>query len=462
MQVTKKKEDHLKREYQITVPANDIGTAVNQRLTQLSKTVRLPGFRPGKAPLDLVKKNYGQSVMGEVLEAMVEKTSKEAIEKEKLRPALKPRIQIIKFEEGKDLEYKMEFEIYPEVPKVEYGKLKLPQYTVETGEKDVDEAIGRIAEQFKDFAPITDKRASKKGDTVKIDFRGLLEGVAFEGGTAKGVNLTLGSGTFLKDFEEGATGMKAGEEKTIDVTFPADYHNADLAGKKTKFELKVHEILAPKDQPIDDAFAKKLGLKDLATLKEQVKKQLQSEYAQAGRTLQKREMFDQLDRSYPFEVPQQMVDMEIHAIGHQMGVHHHEDGHDHHNPKVSKEEEKYRPLAERRVRLGILLSEIGGLEKLQISPQDISKAVGEQARQFPGQEEKVYQYYREHPEALAEFHGPILEEKVVDFLIGKATLTETKLSAAALQKKLEELEQAEISETTGGSSDKKKKSKKSE
>ncbi len=458
MQVTKKKEDNLKREYHVVVPAGDIQNSINAKLTQLSKTARLPGFRPGKAPMDLIKKNYGTSVMGEVLEQVVETSSQEALKKEKVRPALKPRIEIVSFEEGKDLEYKMALEVYPTVPKVDYAKIKLEKFKTEASSKEVNEALKRIADQFKDYVPLKDARAAKTGDTVRIDFRGLLNGVAFEGGTAKDVRLTLGSGTFLKDFEEGVVGMKSGEEKNINVGFPKDYHKEDLAGQKTVFEIKVHEILEAKEPALDDAFAKKLGVDSLEKIKEQVSKQLGHEYDQAGRTLLKRQLFDSLDGAYKFDVPQQMVDMEIHAIAHQLGFQHGE--HDHNNPTVSKEEEKYRPLAERRVRLGILLSEIGGMEKVQVTPQDISQAVNVQARQFPGQEQRVFEFYQKNPQALAEFHGPILEEKVVDFLIEKATLTETKLSADDLQKKLDELEKAEIAEASGENAGGKKSGKK--
>jgi trigger factor len=448
MQVKQKSANKLSRTYEVKVDAKDIEAVTNQKLAEIGKTVKVPGFRPGKVPLELVKKNYGQRVMGEVLEETVNKTSQEALNQEKIRPALQPKIEITSFEEGKDLEYNMEVDIMPDVPSVDYAKLSVEKLTVEANKDELKDALDRVAEQFKDYTPVETKRAAKKGDTVEVDFIGYLGDEPFEGGSGEDVRLTLGSGTFLKDFEEGVVGAKVGDKLNVDVAFPKDYHKADLAGQKTKFDITVKQLLEETKSEITDEFAKKLGLKDAADLKEKIKEQLESEYVQAARTLMKRELFDKLEAAYNFDVPERMVEMELESIARQLdhSEHKHEEG------ESCGVTDNFRPMAERRVRLGILLAELGHRETIKVEQNDLNNAIMEQARQFPGQEQQVLEYFQKNPNAVQELSGPILEEKVVDFLFGKIKTKETKSTADALKARLDALddEADEMQKAKGG------------
>lgn len=440
MQVTKKKSEKLRHELNVKVPARDIDSKANERLAQIAKTVKMPGFRPGKVPLDLVKKNYGQSIRGEILEKIVNETSNQAILDQKLRPALKPKIEIISFDEGKDLEYSMEIEVFPEIQPLDYTKISLTQYKTTPAEKDVQESLDALAAQAKEFAAV--ERAAKKGDAVRIDFKGFHKDIAFAGGEGKNYRLELGSNSFIPGFEDQLIGTKAGDKKKINVTFPEAYHKEDLAGEPAMFEVTVHEVLEAKKPEINDELAKKFGLESAAKLKEEIGKRLQQEFDTACRTLCKRELFDKLDEKASFEVSEQMVENELNAIWSQMtGHHHHDDGstcdHESHN---TEEKEKFRKTANRRVRLGVLLSETGNKEGIKVDQRELVNAMLEQARQYPGQEAKVIEYYKSRPELLQEFSGPILEEKVVDFILGKVTLEEKPISTDALKAKLETLE----------------------
>ncbi|NDF12460.1 MAG: trigger factor [Proteobacteria bacterium] len=457
MRVTKKKVEKLKHEFNVVIPAKDVKEKIEARLNQIGKSAKIPGFRPGKIPMDILKKNYGQSVMGEVLELLVEQSSKQAFKEQKIKPALQPKIQVVTFEEGKDFEFNMTVEAYPEVPAVKAADIKLNRQKAEAGDAEIKEALERLCSQVKNWEKVD--RAAKKGDATKIDFVGTLNGVAFQGGTGKDVQLELGSGTFLKDFEEGVVGQKAGETRNIPVSFPKNYHSADLAGKTANFAITVNSVLEAKAEIPGDDFAKRLGLESIDKLKEELSKQLNREYDTATRTLLKRDLFDVLEKNYDFEVPEEMVELELKAIAHQMDHSHHNHGPDgtcdvEANPKL-------RPMAVRRVKLGILLSDIGAKEKVEVAQQDITQAVLAEARNYPGQERKVFDYYKNNPERLADFHGPILEEKVVDHLISKASVTEKKISVDDLKKKLDELEkqdEALMEEASAGAKKSEKKS----
>lgn len=452
MRVTKKKVEKLKHEFNVVIPAKDVKEKVESRLNQLGKSAKIPGFRPGKIPMDILRKNYGQSVMGEVLEQMVEQSSKETFKEQKIRPALQPKIQVVQFEEGKDFEFNMTVEAYPEVPAVKFADIKLERQKAEAGDKEIKEALERLCAQVKNWEKV--ERAAKKGDAVKIDFVGTLDGVPFDGGTGKDTQLELGSGTFLVDFEEGVVGAKAGETRNVPVSFPKNYHSANLAGKTASFAITVNGVLEAKAEIPGDDFAKRLGLDSIDKLREELAKQLNREYDTATRTLLKRDLFDVLEESYNFDVPEEMVDLELNAINHQMDHSHH----DHKPGEKCEANPLLRPMAVRRVKLGILLSDIGAKEKIEVSQQDITQAVLAEARNYPGQERKVFEYYKSQPERLADFHGPILEEKVVDFLIGKAATTEKKISIESLKGKLDELEKQDeemVEKASAGAPEKK-------
>ena len=435
MQVKQVSADKLKREYTITVPANDISSKINERLQALGKNAKVAGFRPGKVPPQVIKKQYGKNVMGEVLDQMIQQTSSQALADEGIRPALQPKIEIIgDFEEGKDLEYKMELEILPEIPEVDLSKIKIEKPKANVGDKEIDEALERIARQAKSFNPVD--RKAKKGDAVLIDFKGFVGDEAFEGGEAKGHTLELGSDSFIPGFEDQLVGTKAGDKKDVNVTFPEQYHSDDLAGKEAKFEVTVHEVQEAAPQEVNDELATQLGLESLDKLKEAITEQMNGEIEQACRTKAKKALFDQLYEQYVFDTPEEMTELEFKSIWQQVEQARAADpDSEEFKGKSDKALEKeYREMAERRVRLGILLADIGNKQELTISQQELTNAIMAEARQYPGQEQKVFEHYQEHPEHLEAIRGPLLEEKVVDFILEKVTVKEVETTLEDLQK----------------------------
>lgn len=430
----------LKREYNITVPAGDIAAKVEKKLTEISKTAKLPGFRPGKVPLEIVKKNYGGSVMGEILEQVIDQSSIAAINQEKLKPAFRPNIEIVDFKEGSDLKFKMKLEILPDVPKIDFAKIAIERPKVEVGEGDIAEALDRIAAQMKNFVAVKDGRAAKKGDAVLIDFKGFVDDKAFAGGEAHGHRLQLGSNAFIPGFEDQLIGTKAGDKKDVHVTFPELYHSKDLAGKKAKFEVKIHEVQEESATKIDDEFAKKLGYDNLSALKDAVKAQVEMEVESVCRSDAKKALFDVLDKQVKFNIPEEMMNQEFKAVWGTVE-----------NAKKSTPDapefkgksdddlkKEYREMAERRVRLGIFLADVGVSNSIKVTGDDLNRAVLEEAKNFPGQEQRVFEHYKKHPEQIDALRGPILEDKVVDFLLGKVTVKEKKMSLKELKASKEE------------------------
>ncbi len=424
----------LKRAFNITVNAGDIDLQVDEKLEQISKTLKMPGFRPGKVPMKLVKKNYKKNVMGEVLEDVVKKSSAEALAKEGLRPAVQPKIEVVDFSEGKDLKYKMEFEIMPDVPEMDFSKITIEKPTAETGDKEIDEAIGKIVENSKHFHAVKKDRAAKKGDAVLIDFKGFIDGEVFEGGEAENHQLELGSGNFIPGFEEQLIGLNKGDNKDVEVSFPEDYHAEHLAGKPVKFEVKIHEVQEVHVKKADDEFAKGLGLKDLADLKKSIKEQMDGEINQACRNIAKKELFDNLDEISNFSVPAEMVRLEFDSIWEQVKKAKEADPDSEEFKKSDDDLEKeYQKMAIRRVRLGILLSDLGHKNDIAVANNELQQAVMSEARRYPGQEAQVIEYYQQHPEHIEALKGPILEEKVVDFILEKVNVKEKKLSIEELR-----------------------------
>ncbi|MCB2081094.1 MAG: trigger factor [Rickettsiales bacterium] len=427
LKVEKTKSKKLRHEFAITVPAAQVEEQIQQKLTSLQKTIKMPGFRPGKVPMDMVRKRHGQRVMGEVLETLVRQTSSEAVKKENLRPIMEPEINVKDFGVGKDLTYTMAVDVLPEMPEVDFGKITLKKEPQTVGENEVQDTIKQVLEGHVHYHDIKDPRAAKNQDRVIIDFTGYLNDVPFEGGASTKFPLVLGSNQFIGGFEEQVVGMKPGDSKRIKVTFPENYHKDDLAGQPAEFEVKLHEIHEPhKQTEADDHFAEHLGFKDLEALKNEVRARLEEEAKSMERMELKRQLFDALDKVYSFEVPEKMVNLEYESIWKQVQQARQA------NPeseefkgKSEKELEKeYREMAARRVRLGVLLSDIGVKNNVQISGEELSKAILEQARQYPGQEQRVIEYYRQNPEEAENLRGPLLEEKVVDFIIGKVKITE--------------------------------------
>lgn len=438
MQVNELKKDKLAREYEVKVDAQTIDKKVDEQLKSISSRVKIPGFRPGHIPAKILKQRYGKSVMGEVLEKTVNSTSSEVIKQKGDRPALQPKIEITSYDEGKDLHYKMSYEVLPEIPAVAFDKIKIEQLTFDIPEKEVTEALGRLAESRKNFKACAATTKAKLGNAVKIDFTGYLNGEAFEGGAATDFTLELGSGQFIPGFEEQLVGTKAGDDVTVKVSFPESYHKADLAGQPTEFKVKVHEVQEAAEATIDDEFAKGFGMESLAKLREAVEGQIRGEYDQVSRTKMKKQLFDQLDSVVKFEAPQTMVELEFNNIWERLQQAKKQGDDESLNKPEDELRAEYTAIAERRVRLGLLLAEIGRSNNIKISQDELSRAVMDHARMFPGQEKQVFEFYRQNPGQLEELRGPILEEKAVDFIIEKVSPTQKKVSIEELLKDDEE------------------------
>lgn len=437
MQVSELKKENLEREYKVVVDAKTIEKKMEEKLKSLGNRVKIPGFRPGKIPVKVLKQRYGKSVMGEVLEMTVNTTSGDMLKEKGERPALQPKIEITDYDEGKDLEYKISYEVLPELPEIDVKKLKLEKLVYELPKGEVDDGIKRLAERQKSFNPRAASAKAKDGDAVKIDFEGFIDGTAFQGGKAEGHTLELGSGQFIPGFEEQLVGTKAGDDVTVKVMFPKEYHSQDLAGKDAEFKVKVHEVLAPEAAKIDDEFAKGLGFESLEKLKEMIESQLRKEYDEVVRTKQKKQLFDALEDGYNFDAPKGMVELEFNMIWERLQEAKKQGDETLDKPDEELREE-YQAIANRRVRLGLLLAEVGRKNNLKVTQDELSRAVMDHARMFPGQESKVFEFYQQNPQQLEELRGPILEEKAVDFLFDKISFTEKKVSLEELLKEDEE------------------------
>ena len=441
MQVTQTHEEGLKREFKVVISATDIKAKMDTRLQEIGQTVRLPGFRPGKVPMPILKKRYGPSVMGEVLERAVTDSSNQAMMERGLRPALQPKIDIKSFAENADLEYTLAVEVLPEIQPANFGEMKLDRMKVDVPDAEIDKALNRIAEQHERSEKIAEDRGSQSGDIVIIDFVGSIDGKEFQGGSATDFRLKLGSGQFIPGFEDQLTGTKAGEKRDVNVTFPENYGSKDLAGKPATFAVTVKEIHKPVAATLDDALAKQMGLDDLETLRKAVRDQLGRDYARVVRARLKRQLLDRLAEAHQFTVPQGMVDLEFDAIW--KNVEEERKQGPLSDPALAGKSEdelkvEFRRIAERRVRLGLLLSEVGRLNNIQVSQEEVNRALVEQARRFPGQERQVIEYYRNNPDALAQLRAPLFEDKVIDFITEMASVTDKPATIEELMKEPEE------------------------
>lgn len=434
MQVTETNAEGLKHDFKVVVPADKIETERDSRLKELSKQIRLPGFRPGKVPMSLMQKRYGANVMGEVLEKTVQETSQSVLTERDLKPAMQPKIEVISFDEGKDLEYSLSVEVLPEIDGVDLKAVKLEKLKAKIDDSEVDEALGRIADSRKSLEASESKRKAKKGDTLEIDFVGRVGGEEFPGGKGEGYDLELGSGTFIPGFEDQLVGAKPGETHTVTVTFPEDYQAADLAGKEAEFEVAVKAHKDAKTPEIDEEFAKSIGFDDLDALKDAVREQIGKEYDNVTRGRMKRSLLDQLAEMAAFQVPQGMVDAEFDAIWKQIEQAKENDSLDEEDKGKSDDElkDEYTALAERRVRLGLLLADIGQKNEIQVGQEDLNRAIMQEATRFPGQEQAVFQYFQSNPQALDQLRAPLYEDKVVDFIFEMADVTEKEVSPEEL------------------------------
>jgi trigger factor len=430
MQITNKEQNGLSYSFAVTVAAADIDRQVEQELASLGKKVKIPGFRPGKIPLSVLRQRYMKDVMGDVLQNAINKASREVLEQNKLRPAMQPDIKITDFEEGKDLQFAMSLDVMPELPKIAYDKIEVPEFTYDVPAEELEQGLKRLAQSRTHLH--TKDGAAELGDVVKIDFLGKREGKPFSGGAAKGFSLDLGSGQFIPGFEEQLVGVKAGDERVVEVTFPKEYHSADLAGQPATFDITVHEVSYKHTPDADDKLAENLGFKNLQELSEAVSKQIDADYARAARNRSKKFLFDAMDENIKFDVPKRMLDLEFESVWKQVDEAKKAGDASLKDKSDADLKAEYQKISERRVRLGILLSEIGRENGIQITREELSSAVMQQARMYPGQEEKIFEFYRKNPNQIDELRGPILEEKAVDFLLGKVKRTPKKISVEEL------------------------------
>lgn len=440
MQVTELKKETLNVQYEVKVTAQDIDKEVDAKVEEVSKTIKKPGFRPGKVPVAMVKKQYGKALLGEVLEKVVNDTTAKIIEEKGLRPALQPKIEVKEFDEGKDLVYTMAVDLLPEFEVVDLKSLKLEKPVAKVEKKAVDEALERIAGSNRETEAVTEARATKKGDILVIDFHGRTakDNKPHPGMHAHDAQLELGSGQFIPGFEDQLVGKKVGDKVEVKVTFPEQYHAAELAGQDAIFDTEIKEIRQAKPVEINDEFAQKLGLDNEKSLRDIIEKQMQSEYDGFSRQKVKRALLDSLDDSHDFEIPAGMKDMEYQNILMQVKMERQADLKDGELTLTAEEEEELQAIAERRVRLGLVLSEVGRANNVKITDQELQRAVIMEAQRYPGQEAQVFEYYRKNRQALDALRAPVFEDKVVDFILELASVSEMPVSIEALTKEEDE------------------------
>lgn len=424
MQVTEVQNQGLRREFKVILPAVEIRERINKSLVDISRKVKLKGFRPGKVPLDRVKKLYNNEVVSETLEKLVSKSMNEILKERNLRPAADPVFTLGKFEEGSDFEYSFTFEIYPDVPAIDYNQIKLKQLKVAVDEKDLKSGIDKIRDSSKEWVAVEGDRAAKQGDALVIDFEGRLNGELFQGGTAQDFQLELGSGRFIPGYEEQLIGARKGEEKLVKVTFPENYFTKDLAGQPVEFKVNVKEVKEAKLPEVNEEFATQKGFESLEKLHGAVREQIGKEFEGMARTKMKKELFDQLDAVVKFDIPDNMLEMEKQELIRQSTAA---------GEAFSEEEKKeLEEISRRRVKLGILMAELALKNQINVTNEELRAAVIKQAQMFPGREYKIIEYYQKDKQALNYLRGPILEEKVIDFLFDKTVQGEEPISVEAL------------------------------
>ena len=437
MQISETLSQDLHKQFTVTVPAAELEGRVNARLEEMKPRVNLKGFRPGKAPVSHLKRQFGKSIMGEVVEAAVSEGSQKAIADNKLKPALQPRIEPVGSVEdvvdGKaDLTFKVIVDLMPEFETTDPAKLTVERLISDITDADMDEALDRLAKNVRNYN--TKDGAAEKDDLATIDYEGSIDGVPFDGGKGSDFNLTIGSGTFIPGFEDQLIGASAGDSRDVKVTFPTEYHAPEMAGKDAVFAVTVKEVKTPEDAKIDDELAKKLGLDDLATLKDRVKEQLASDYKNASRMHLKRRVLDALDNAHDFPLPPAMVEHEFTNIWAQVEEELKREGKTAADEGKTDDELKaeYRKIAERRVRLGLVLGKMGEQNGISVQNDEVQRAILAKARQFPGQEQQVFQFYASNPQAQAEIRAPLFEDKVVDFIAELATVNDRKVDKDTL------------------------------
>lgn len=434
MQVTETNADGLSREYQITITRDDLEARLMTHIESIKGQVRMNGFRPGKVPVPFLKKTYGKSMMGDIIQEAMNEGTQKAINDNELRPALTPKVEMDGeiepvVEGSEDLSFKVAVEVMPDFEIADLSQVELDRPVAEVADDDLNEMLERLAEQNRSYTERPDKEKAKDGDALQIDFVGRVDGEEFEGGKGDDVRLTIGANQFIPGFEEQLVGAKKNDEKTIKVTFPEDYNAEHLAGKEAEFDVTINAVSAPDDISIDDALAEKLGLESLDKLKETLSEQIADDHKTVSKARLKRNMLDRLDELHEFELPSGMVDSEFEQIWHQVQ----------HQPDEEKEDKpeeelkaEYKTIAERRVRLGLLLAEIGRVNNISVSQEEINRSIAERARQYPGQETQIFQFYQQNQAAMAEIRAPLFEDKVVDYISELAKINDVTVSREEL------------------------------
>jgi trigger factor len=442
MQIIEKSGDGLSRVYGVKVPAADLGKKLDARIAEIAPQMNLKGFRPGKVPPSHVRRLYAKSLMSEVIEQTISESSQKVLDDNNLRvasqPDLKPESDMDKVLEGKaDLAYEMAVEVMPDFTPIDPATIKLDRPVHAPTDKEIDEALDDLAKQNRTYETRTGKAPkAKDGDLVVIDFLGKIDGEAFEGGAATDAELVIGSGRFIPGFEEQLIGAKPGAKVTVKVTFPEDYQVDTLKGKAAEFDVDVKEIKAPVDAPADDEFAKRLGLEGLDALKGALRGQLESQFANASRFKLKRALLDALDKGHEFELPPRMVEAEFDMIWQQVEADKARDGLPPEDEGKSEDQlrSEYRKIAERRVRLGLVLAEIGRARGVSVTDEELAQAMRAEAMRYRGQEQQVFDLLRQNPNAQAQLRAPLYEDKVVEILFGLAQIKDKKVSKAELMK----------------------------
>ena len=442
MQVTETLNEGLKRGYNIVVTADELSAKVDEKLVEARPEIEMKGFRKGKVPMALLKKQYGQRLMGEAMQESIDGAMSKHFEDSGDRPAMQPAVKMTNedWKEGEDIHVEMSYEALPSIPEVDLKKIKLEKMIAKADEASVVEALKNLAETAQDFEDRKKGTKAKDGDQVTIDFLGKVDGKAFEGGAAEDYPLVLGSNSFIPGFEAQLVGVKLGEDVEVKVTFPEEYGAENLAGKDAVFECKIKAVKAPKAAEINDELATKFGAEDLAALKGQITERLEAEYAGAARTVQKRHLLDALDKMVKFELPPSLVKAEAGQIAHQLWHDENPDvqGHDH--PEIEPTND-HNTLAERRVRLGLLLAELGQKAEIVVTDAEMTQAMMDQARQYPGQEREFFEFVQQNPQMQQQVRAPLFEDKVVNYVFELATVSDKEVSKDELQKVVEAMDE---------------------
>jgi trigger factor len=441
MKVTETLNEGLKRGYNIVVTAAEMDEKVNEKLLEAQPEVEMKGFRKGKVPMALLKKQFGDKVMGEAMQESIDGAMSKHFEDSGDRPAMQPEIKMTNedWKPGDDVDVSVAYEALPEIPDVDLKKVKLEKLVVKADDKDIDEALSNLAENAQNFDDRKKGTKSKDGDQVTIDFLGKVDGEPFEGGAAEDYPLVLGSNSFIPGFEAQLVGVKVGDDIEVKVDFPAEYQAENLAGKAAVFECKIKAVKEPKAAEVNDELAKQFGADDLAGLKTQVAERLEAEFGGASRAVLKRKLLDELDKLVKFELPPALVDAEAGQIAHQLWHEENPDveGHDH--PEIETTDE-HKSLAERRVRLGLLLAEMGRKNEIEVTDAEMTQAIMNQARQYPGQERQFFEFVQQNQQMQQQMRAPIFEDKVVDYVFELAEVKEKTVKKADLEKAVEALE----------------------